>query len=415
MEKSLPARLQSGGQRALLLALSLAACAPTDEPATASSNTQAAAIPGSALRVGTDSITIERVLQLGQLDGPPEYAFGSWISVAPAADGSFYVCDAVDVTIRLYDATGVFVRAVGRQGAGPGEYRDCMPMVVAADGTLSVSDAANGRIARFAGDGVALPMIPAVTAGGLGGDDTFRLDARGQYWRRAQGAAPGAQERDHPAYWVLIDSLGRQVDSVHVPTPGGSAGRGFGLSTSEGMYLAQPADSVHALGADGTIALASPARYHVLLVQPDSARPEITRELDALAFEPAELAEWNAWRDFFASMSSQFPPAPMRDRKPVLRGLRMDDLGRLWVHVHVRAEQRPIPPRPAGDPRPLLTWRERNTYDLFDGRSGAFIGRVAFPYDTQLLASQGDLVWLREEGESGELLIGVYRLVAAGK
>lgn len=83
--------------------------------------------------------------------------------------------------------------------------------------------------------------------------------------------------------------------------------------------------------------------------------------------------------------------------------------------MHVGAEQRPIPPRPPGDLRPLLTWRERNTYDLFDSHTGAYIGRVAFPYATQLMATQGDRVWLAEEGASGEQRIGVYELRAASR
>ena len=77
------------------------------------------------------------------------------------------------------------------------------------------------------------------------------------------------------------------------------------------------------------------------------------------------------------------------------------------------AEKRPIPPRKPGDQRPLLTWRERNTFDLFDGASGGYIGRIAFPYATEFMASRGDRVWLREEGESGEQLIGVYDLKSA--
>lgn len=60
-----------------------------------------------------------------------------------------------------------------------------------------------------------------------------------------------------------------------------------------------------------------------------------------------------------------------------------------------------------------MTWRERNIFDLFDDVTGGYIGRVSFPYATELMASLGDRVWPREEGPSGEPLVGVYRLRAA--
>lgn len=56
-----------------------------------------------------------------------------------------------------------------------------------------------------------------------------------------------------------------------------------------------------------------------------------------------------------------------------------------------------------------MTWRERNTFDLF-GPDGAYIGSVVFPYATQLMATRGDRAWLLEEGESGEQLVGIYDL-----
>ncbi len=87
---------------------------------------------------GTDSIVLQRVGRIGQLDDAPEYAFGEVFSVIARDDNSIYVCDRNDTSIREYDARGTFVRAIGRRGAGPGEYQLCLFLSLVGDTVLWV-------------------------------------------------------------------------------------------------------------------------------------------------------------------------------------------------------------------------------------------------------------------------------------
>ena len=110
-------------------------------------------------------------------------------------------------------------------------------------------------------------------------------------------------------------------------------------------------------------------------------------------------------------MRPRRPIPPIPDEKPILRELEVADDGTIWVKIHVPAEVRPVLPRPAGDARPpRLAWRERPTWDLFDGATGAYRGRVVLPWATEFASARGNRVWLSEEGESGERLIGIYEL-----
>jgi hypothetical protein len=59
-------------------------------------------------------------------------------------DGRIYVSDG---TIKLYGADGHFIRTVGRNGEGPGEYRDAM--LATARNQLVVQDPALGRLTLF--------------------------------------------------------------------------------------------------------------------------------------------------------------------------------------------------------------------------------------------------------------------------
>lgn len=370
-----------------------------------------AAARTDGLPVGTDSIVAARVLRVGALEGAPEYAFGEVVAILPAQDGGFYVCDGNDVSIRRYDSAGVFVRNVGRKGAGPGEYGYCSDLALGPDASLAVSDPTNGRVAFFTADGVFDRVVGVLVSPGLYGEPgTFQIDTAGRLWRRGWIASEGESEATLPVHYVIMDARGRRLDSLRAPAPGAGRGRGFSLCTNDGCYDAQPVDSLHAVSATGAIATAGPAAYRVRIRAADGSETEITRDAAPVAYTAAEHAQWEAWRAFMAKRDPQYPPIAIPKSKPLLRGLRFDDVGRLWVKVHVSAEERPIPPRKPGDLRPLLTWRERNTYDLFDVATRGYIGRVAFPYATEFMASRGNRVWLREEGESGEELIGVHEL-----
>lgn len=61
--------------------------------------------------------------------------------------GRIYVADA-SKRVRLFDADGRFVRAFGRPGEGPGEFRSIIEILVRAD-TIAVNDLQLGRVTRF--------------------------------------------------------------------------------------------------------------------------------------------------------------------------------------------------------------------------------------------------------------------------
>lgn len=394
-----------------VLALAATSCGSSDGAARRD-GAPGSAIPGSALRVGTGAIEAVSLFTIGALEGPPELAFGRVYTIVPTPDRGMLTCDIADRTLRRYDSAGVFLHTIGRTGAGPGEYAGCFDVLIDIDSGIVVSDPPNARLVRFAADGTPRDVISVNTFGGLGGEGTFYVDRDGRYWRKAWIHGSVESEHDFPAQMTILDRSGRRVDSVHVPAPGESGGRGFTLNTNDGAYSAIPPDSLYAIGMDGAIVTASPSRYHLKVVR-GSRTIEFTRDGAAVPYGDAERAEWLAWHRYLTQRNPKQRLAPFPELKPLIRAIRVDDIDRLWVQVHVGAEQRPIPPRAPGDARPLLTWRERNTYDLFNSHTGAYIGRVAFPYATQLMAMQGDRVWLSEEGASGEQRIGVYELRAA--
>lgn len=370
-------------------------------------------------RTSTNDV-IEPVLafRIGEVDGPPEYAFGQIATVVGGENGGFFTCDINDMQIRRYDGTGKYVGNVGRRGAGPGEYQGCTDLALTNDGSLVVNDQSNARFVIYDVEGTYVRQVRAAVYPGFGGTDMFFVDTAGRYWKR--GALPRdvsgvAPDVIHPegefgrTQFVILDSLGNRVDSTLVPLTGGTGdGRPVNLGAAEGMYVMPPTDTVWTVMRTGSFVVAATDAYHVEIRRPDGTVTTIEREMPPVEWEPDERAEWESWRAYIDGRQPQYRVATIPARKPMIRGVRADGAGRVWVQVHVRAEKRPIPAREPGDERPLLTWRERNTYDLYDARSGDLLGRVALPYATELLAVRGDRFWLLEEGESGEQVIAVF-------
>lgn len=394
---------------ALAAALSIAAAASQPPPAHGQARSPAAS---------ADTIPIRLIRRVGMLDGPPEYAFGEVARLKPTADGGFYLCDYQDRVIRRYREDGTFVRQVGRRGAGPAEYADCGTFDLAPDGSLLVNDPQNARIVRFRDDGSFDDVVGVSVYPGFSGENTFMVGRDGRIWKRGarQGQPPVPGEGEFGgSQFVILSPEGARLDSVLTPKGAGNRlGMGFALSTNDGMYYHLPSDTVWALMPDGSFAVAGIDAYRIEVRR--AGRPPLVLRRDSrpVRYTREERAQWEAWREYFSRRQRSRPIPPIPDEKPVIRELRVADDGAIWVKVHVAAEARSVIARPPGDARPpRLAWRERPTWDLFDGTTGADRGRVVLPWATELAAARGDRIWLGEEGESGERLIGIYEMQRA--
>lgn len=84
-------------------------------------------------------------LQIGALDGPAEYQLGRVIDATRMPDGRIVVADRSNHEIRVFDATGKFVRTMGRTGDGPGEFRDPLQVTALGGDSLLVWDMSRHR------------------------------------------------------------------------------------------------------------------------------------------------------------------------------------------------------------------------------------------------------------------------------
>ncbi|HSG82627.1 MAG TPA: 6-bladed beta-propeller, partial [Gemmatimonadota bacterium] len=100
-------------------------------------------------------------LSIGVLDGPEELMFGMILAMAVDAAGGIYAFDRQVPALRYFDAEGAYVRTLGGEGGGPGEYGDFAgAVVVRRDGKVVLADMMNTRLNLYEPDGTVAAHWP---------------------------------------------------------------------------------------------------------------------------------------------------------------------------------------------------------------------------------------------------------------
>ncbi|HRP07744.1 MAG TPA: 6-bladed beta-propeller, partial [Gemmatimonadales bacterium] len=201
---------------AIALLLSFAGCA--DGKSTAALSPTIDTLPGGAVRVvnhgpsewsGTDGWQLELELVIASADsGPAMLSSRRHLVVAPG--GEIVVLDRRPAVLRVFSADGGFLRTIGREGSGPGEYLDFGELTIVGD-TLVVNDRQNSRLVLFNIDGTHLRTFPAERTGMwpvATSDGRIQLDtylARRQ--STPQDAYPGSGVRRMRTDGVVTDSF----------------------------------------------------------------------------------------------------------------------------------------------------------------------------------------------------------------
>ena len=122
--------------------------------------------------------------------------------------------DGGDRTIRVYDSAGRFVRRIGREGEGPGEFSRPVRVRVYGD-TITVTDARLSRISRFRRDGTHNETVPLPAPAGLGFSDLRVLRDGLQLGTMIFRASLGdAATRDPYVRVILLRSGSPRADTV---------------------------------------------------------------------------------------------------------------------------------------------------------------------------------------------------------
>jgi hypothetical protein len=340
--------------------------------------------------------TLEEDLTIGVLEGPEELMFGAISQMAVDAEGGIYVFDRQVPALRYFDASGRYVRTLGREGSGPGEYHnDCLGLAVRSDGRVLMRDPRNARINVYEPDGSPGDHWPV--ASGLFAPQAMATDTADQVYLKI---LTGAIEPNRP--WKIgllhLGADGRLLDTIPDPPIAGAPESGGGGTFEPAKQWAWSPLGYMVVGVNSD--------YSFELRPPGRPVLRIERTVERVELAPEERAEWEARNDWIRRtqgqyLSAEIPPVPAR--KPPYRGLYIGERGRIWVWRYTVAEKmspaevrEPDPNRP-----PPLTWREPIVFDVFEP-DGTYLGEVHLPPRTNAMVFRGDTIWGVRRGELDE-------------
>lgn len=102
--------------------------------------------------------------------------------------GHFYVLDREDRRVKVFDAEGNYVRAIGNgRGAGPAEFQWPIDFAVTPDGEVWVIDAHRRKLSRFSGDG---SLLKTFSLEGTASPKSIALTGEGHAIVLAHGPEP---------------------------------------------------------------------------------------------------------------------------------------------------------------------------------------------------------------------------------
>lgn len=289
----------------------------------------------------------EPALQVGIAEGAAEYQLAGVRGALRLADGGVVIANSHSSELRFYDPRGRFVRAVGKEGGGPGEFTSLDGLVAYRGDSIAVWDAAAWRLSVFGPDGgfgrtatvSGLNSIVARIKGAFP-DGSFLLAAAGS----AQGFLNAGQgeRRDSVSYLrfaadgAFADSLARHAAQEYVTLRSSDQilvrpvllGRDSYVAAGGGRVFAGQSDAFRIDGLDPRGTPVMSIRRPGELRTP--SRDELSRTRAA-----AEQAGQNQARSAGLAAIPRTEPLPARPTVPAFDRMVVDQQGNLWVREFV--------------------------------------------------------------------------------
>lgn len=331
-------------------------------------------------------------LRLGSLDGAEEEQFGSIRDLAPLDDGGVAVLDQQAAQVRLFDARGGYLGALGARGEGPGELMSPGNLARLPGDTFAVYDWRTRRITRYAEGGEADVRTLQDGGSSLPNLVSFFRDGRlagSTRWFDGDGMSLPNEGEDRvaldSAVIAVYSARGDLLDTAAV-IPNRETiqkwmrvGQGINILVTNtafarsGVFAAHPDGVWAGFGDRWELRLhdASDGTVRRIVRAPGLERPLTDREADAVYAAaaardttPAERERRAVWRDL----------SPRPEVRPTYDRILVDDLGRLWLREW-----------PGADEDAQRWW-------VFQ-REGDLLGSVDAPAGVTLMAVSGGDAW----------------------
>ena len=158
-------------------------------------------------------MVLQRLWSLGGESDEDEEIFGLVESVLQDADGNVYLLDQQLIEIRVFDANGEYLRTIGREGEGPGEFRNPRGMFFLPDGRIGVIQMMPGRVAVLDTQGEGYEDFPLPGGGGF--SMVEKVSPCGDYLAvKVMSGSFGDGKITNRLQLLLLDAKGNEVKLI---------------------------------------------------------------------------------------------------------------------------------------------------------------------------------------------------------
>jgi hypothetical protein len=335
---------------------------------------------------------------IGRADGDAHDRLAGVAGAVRLSNGEIVVANRGTHELRWYDANGSWLRSVGREGAGPGEYRHVSSVLRLRGDSLLVSDAILARHTLYDRAGRLVRSWPMANAGSSAFAEPFAQLSDGSFLSVL--SQPTSKPPGHLQYAsAVVRSIADAVRDTLVSFAGGESFNmacGRGGSCNVGVPYGVTAMAA-ALG--DRIFVANGERYELLETGPaHGVTRTIRRAVPPVPLTPARLAfyrdsaEESVKPAARAAYRASIARAPVRRTMPYFSALIADDGGRLWLGR----------PQGAGD--------AQRAWDVLTP-DGALLGTVTLPAALRVMHIAGGHIVGVTKDDDGVEYIEVRRLI----
>ena len=378
---------------ALLVAVTVAGCAPESEPG----GDRSVAVDSAGVRIVESSaptwtpetawrLSPEPALTLGAVEGLPEDQLFDVVDAARLPDGRVVIANRGSSEIKIFGPSGDYEMTLGRAGDGPGEFGMLARADVVPGDSIFAWDQRQQRLSVFsAGSGFVRTM--RLTPPGEGALPRFEgrfadgtLFARLQLFASSELEDASIQGSEaiymrYGADGVPLDTIARFRGSRSLLkfSDGGGTLSVLSIPFEPATRIAISADAIYE--GDG-------ATYEVRILAPSGAlrrivrRPadaiDVTEELMMADFE-AQYGRFAEQEDYYRSVREGYEAMPVEGRVAAFDALLVSSDGTVWARNH------PLP----GDPT--------HTWSVF-APDGAWLGELPVSAGLRLLEAGPDYV-----------------------
>jgi len=330
-------------------------------------------------RYGTFAFDLVEDLIIGQ-EEDEDYFFPESVRINVDGQGRFYVCDIGNRRVQVYDKSGIYVKSLGRQGQGPGEYAFPSNVLIAGTGDICIDSGSSFVI--FGPDGIFKKNVTPKTflstkslgPGGtiVGGPQPNYREEGGPKHKLVQLGPDGEMLRalaEFPAYGASPGMMLFHWYSGSLP---------HSLRSEDSLFYGYSLDyKIHVLDGEGRELLAFSK----------------TEKSQGITGEEADLTRKEGIWAWFGQGDRKTAPLDLPDHRPYFSRFFSDDLGRLYV-----VRFRPITEK-------AMTSSE---IDVFS-KDGYFLYRMTWPFVPQVIKG-GFLYEVRQDEEAGLTRIIRHRI-----